>query len=74
MAPIVHGLEATYSDRIMFTYLDIDDPANAAAMKDLQYIGRPHIYLLDGEGKILKQWLGAISEEELSKALSESID
>jgi hypothetical protein len=37
MAPIVHGLEAKYSDRILFTYLDIDDPANVPAMKDLQY-------------------------------------
>ncbi len=27
MAPIVHGLEAEYGDRISFVYLNISDPA-----------------------------------------------
>jgi hypothetical protein len=28
MAPIVHGLEDEYGGQMIFSYLDIDDPAN----------------------------------------------
>lgn len=68
---MVHGLEDKYSEQIQFTYLDIDDPANQAAMQDLVYIGRPHLYLLDGEGNIIRQWLGFVSQEELETAFVE---
>jgi thioredoxin-like negative regulator of GroEL len=74
MAPIVHGLEAEYSGKIKFTYLDIDDPANREAMRDLGYIGRPHFYLVDEDGNILQQWLGYVAEEDLKEALNGVID
>jgi len=74
MAPIVHGLEAKYFDQIKFTYLDIDDPANQQTMRDLGYIGRPHFYLLDGEGNILSQWLGYVTAEDLETAFSQALE
>lgn len=66
MAPIVHGLEAEYEGKIKFSYLDIDDPANDAFKQALGYRVQPHLFLLDGEGNILKQWLGRVSAEELT--------
>jgi len=74
MAPIVHGLEARYSERIRFTFLDIDDPANQEAMRDLGYIGRPHFYLLDSDGNILKQWLGNVPVEDFETAFAQIIE
>ncbi len=73
MAPIVHGLEAEYADRINFVYLDIDDPANTAFKKQLGYRVQPHIYLLDGQGAILEQWLGYVSETELRVAFEAAL-
>ena len=35
MAPIVHGLEVEYYNRINFVYLDVDDPANDNFLKQL---------------------------------------
>lgn len=64
MAPIVHGLEADYGDRIQFSYLDIDDPHNDQFKQALKYRVQPHIFLLDAEGNIVKQWLGRVSAEE----------
>jgi thioredoxin-related protein len=64
MKPIVHGLEAKYGDRIQFTYLDIDDPNTGDLKHALGYRVQPHIFLLDGGGNVVRQWLGFVSEEE----------
>jgi len=69
MAPVVHGLEARYSDRIDFFYLDIDDPRTATFKSRLGYLVQPHIFMLDGRGEILQQWLGMVSEADLEAAL-----
>ena len=73
MAPIVHGLEAEYADRIRFSYLDIDDPASDEFKSLLGYRVQPHIFLLDGEGKILQQWLGFTTEESLRQAFEQAL-
>src|SRR4030067_858301 len=57
-APVGHGLEARYSDRIDFVYLDIDDPRSAPFKSRLGYLVQPHIFMLDGQGGILQQWVG----------------
>ena len=69
MAPVVHGLEARYSDRIDFIYLDIDDPRSAPFKSRLGYLVQPHVFMLDGQGAIQQQWLGMVSEADLEAAL-----
>ena len=64
----MHGLEAEYYDRIQFSYLDIDDPTNDQFKRALGYQYQPHLFLLDGEGNILGQWVGRTSAEELAAA------
>lgn len=68
LAPIVHGLEAVYGDRVNFIYLDIDDPLNYSTMRQLGYRYQPHLLLLDAQGNILQQWLGYVSGTDLEKA------
>ena len=64
MAPIVHGLEAEYSELVNFIYLDIDDPENSKFMNELGFKYQPHFMLIDGEGKILQQWLGPVAADD----------
>jgi hypothetical protein len=68
MKPIVHGLEARYRDRIGFVYLDIDDPQTLDIKTALGYRVQPHFFLLSGDGSIVKQWLGSVSEAEFESA------
>lgn len=70
MAPIVHGLEADWSDRIVFSYLDIDDPNTQPFKTALKYRVQPHMFLLDAQGNIVKQWLGRVSADELTAAFN----
>jgi thioredoxin-related protein len=73
MAPIVHGLEAEYDDRMNFVYLDIDDPANDPFKEALLYRLQPHIFLLDENGKIIQQWLGYVKEQDLRAAINAAL-
>ena len=68
LAPLLNGLEDQYKDRIHFVYLDIDNPATQPFKKDLHFRIEPEYYLLDGQGKVVKQWSGYVSKEELQAA------
>lgn len=67
MAPMVHGLEAEYFGRIKFVYLDADDPNTLDFQRTLGFFYQPEVYLLDGDGNVLKKWVGFISEEEFEQ-------
>jgi len=64
MAPMVHGLEAKYFGRIKFSYLDADDANTADFQRTLGFNYQPEVYLLDGNGNILKKWVGFTSEQD----------
>ena len=67
----MHGLEATWGDQINFVYLDIDDGRTDPFKQQLGYIYQPHLFLLDGEGRIVTQWVGFVSEAELAAAFEQ---
>jgi hypothetical protein len=58
MAPMVHGLEATYFGKIKFSYLEISNPQTENFQTYLDFKYRPSFYLLDKDGNILHQWAG----------------
>jgi len=65
LAPEIQNLEEKYGGDIIFTYLDIDDPANEFFKKELRFQKEPHFILVDGEGKNQKEWVGFVSYQEL---------
>jgi len=65
---MVHGLQAKYEDKIQFTYLDVDDPNTSGFKRALGYRAQPHFFLLDANGKIVKEWLGYVQENDLVTA------
>ena len=69
----MHGLEAKYREQVTFVYLDIDDPATRPFKSQLGYLYQPHLFLLDGQGRPLNQWLGYTTEAELEAALLAAI-
>jgi hypothetical protein len=73
MAPMVHGLEAKYFGRITFTYLDADDPATQDFQRTLGFYYQPEVYLLDGEGNVLRKWVGYTSQEEFESVFAQYV-
>ena len=68
MKPIVHGLQAEYLEQIQFTYLDVDDAANAPFKQALGLRYQPEFYLLDGEGNVVQKWIGPVTRESFVAA------
>jgi hypothetical protein len=66
MAPMVHGLEAEYSGKVKFSYLDADDPNTDEFQRTLGFAYQPEFYLLDADGNVLKKYIGFVSQEEFA--------
>lgn len=64
MAPVVHGLEAEYFGKINFAFLDADDPATESFQRDFGFRVQPEFYLVDGQGQVIKKWVGFVSEKD----------
>ena len=71
MAPMVHGLEAKYFGRIKFSYLDGDDPQTMEFQRALGFRYQPELYLLDGNGNVLKKMVGYQSDQDLERVFTE---
>jgi hypothetical protein len=71
MAPMVHGLEAKYFGKILFTYLDADDPNTFIFQQALGFRYQPELYLLDGNGNVLMKWIGYTSQEQLEEVFAQ---
>ena len=61
---MVHGLEAAYAGRILFTYLDADDARTAGFQRALGFNYQPEFYLLDGQGGLLHKWVGYVTQDQ----------
>jgi hypothetical protein len=73
MAPMVHGLEAEYSGKIKFSFLDADDPNTDAFQRALGFAYQPEFYLLDAEGNVLKKFIGFVSQEDFTAEFAKYI-
>lgn len=73
MAPVVHGLEGIWSESINFVYLDIDDPQTREFKRALGFSYQPHLFLVDGAGNILQQWVGYTEPAVLEAAFNEAV-
>lgn len=74
MAPMVHGLEAKYYGKIKFSYLDAGDPNTQEFQRTLGFAYQPEIYLLDGDGNLLKKWIGFTSQEEFEAVFAQYLE
>ena len=61
---MVHGLEAEYLGRIDFYFLDADDPATRDLQRQFGFFVQPEFHLLDGQGNVVKRWVGFVPEED----------
>lgn len=73
MAPLIQGIENEYGERVNFVYLDIDDPATDYFKRELGFRMEPHFFLLDAQGRILRQWVGYVSVSALREALDSAL-
>jgi thioredoxin-related protein len=70
---MVHGLEAQYYGKIKFTYLDADDSRTQGFQRALGFRYQPEVYLLDGNGNLLKKWVGYTAQEDFEAVFAQHV-
>jgi thioredoxin-like negative regulator of GroEL len=70
MAPVVHGLAKDYQGRVDFLYLDVADPRNKAATKQLGFIATPHFFFLRADGSKVAAIKGVVPRDSVVGALN----
>ncbi len=71
MAPMVHGLEASYFGQVDFYFLDADDPATLDFQREYGFQYQPYFILLDQDGNPVTRWAGYVSQEEFEAAFAD---
>lgn len=65
MAPVVHGLEQQYKDRVDFVYLNVADPRNADAKRSLGFVSTPHFLFLGSNGAPVDTLQGVVPADSV---------
>ncbi len=69
MRPSVRRIEEVYGDVIDFHFLNIDLPSTRDLAMQFHVRGVPTIVLLDAEGRLMEQFIGFQSDDQLQAAV-----
>ncbi|HEX2913083.1 MAG TPA: thioredoxin family protein [Chloroflexia bacterium] len=73
MQPVINGLKEQYQAKIKFADLDFYDSKNRGLVMQYRLISHPTFILLDGQGKLLKRWVGLTKKEDLETSFKELV-
>ena len=74
MKPIVNGLKNAYIGRIVVTRIDREDPENAQIVRQYDAFNQPMYFMLDSDGEIIWQWIGALESSELEQVFMMALE
>lgn len=69
MRPVVNGLKQKYGSKLKFINLDFDDKANESLEQKFKVNGHPTFLITDGQGNLVKRWVGVVAGEEMERDL-----
>jgi hypothetical protein len=69
LAPVVNGLRKTYGKRIKFVRVNIHDPKTTELQTQLGFMTTPEFFLIDPEGRVVKQWAEDITVDGVGQVL-----
>jgi thioredoxin-related protein len=73
MRPVVNGLKQKSSSQIRFADLDFNAKNNQALIEQFRVVGHPSFVMVDGQGKLVKDWLGVIPGDDLESVLKQTV-
>ena len=63
------GLRESFSDRIEFVVLDIDDSSLSAIRQQLGITAQAQYVLVNSEGQIVQKWFGVLDQSQVASDL-----
>ena len=74
MEPIVNGLKKAYVGRIKVVRIDREDAENGEIVQQYGARNQPMFFMLDSDGEIIWQWIGAIGSSELEQVFLTALE
>ena len=65
----MNGLEETFSDRIEFVLLDLDDSTQDGIRNELGITAQAQYVLVGADGAIVQKWFGVLDEARVTAEL-----
>jgi hypothetical protein len=65
----VRGLEESYSGRIVFVRLDLDNSADDGKRAELGFTAQAQYALVNSDGEIVARWFGVLNETNVRAEL-----
>jgi len=73
MAPVIDDIEEKYKDKITVKKLEVDDPNNQALVDKYQVMSIPS-YLIEKNGMVVSQLVGAQSKKTITDELDKALE
>lgn len=70
MHPIIEDIEQEFANQITIEKVDVDDPANQEKVFEYQ-IGAMPTFIIEKDGQVVEQFIGAQSKSTLVNALKQ---
>ncbi len=67
------SIKQKFGDALTYTYADFNTPAAEAIVQAFEIKAHPEEFLLDRNGRLLGQWRGIASEQELTDAINRAL-
>lgn len=67
--PVVNGLQETFSDRIDFVLLDLDDSSQDGIRGELGITAQAQYVLVGADGAIVQKWFGILDQAKVTAEL-----
>lgn len=72
MHPIIDELEKEFAGKITVVKIDVDQAENQAKVEEYQ-VGAMPTYIIEKDGQVVEQFVGAQSKTTLSNALKQAL-
>ena len=73
MAPVVHGLEQQYKDRLDFLYLNVAESPNRPARDRYGFVSTPHFFFIRSDGSAMESIQGVVPADSIRGAIERLI-
>jgi hypothetical protein len=73
MRPVVNGLKQKYGNQVRFGDLDFDNKSNQPTIEKYRIVGHPSFVIVDGQGNLVKRWIGIVTVVDLESVLTQVI-
>jgi len=70
MSKVLDSINEKYSDKILAEKIDLEDNRDISIEFNVRYV--PHLLLVDAEGKVFKQEIGYMQEEDVIQAFEDA--